>query len=154
MPAIAAANVTVTVERVDRVAKLRRNRVKVQFGDGSLTYPSGGVPMPGAASFGLRQQTLFLESIDTDDASGIVWKYDKDNNKLRGYIQGATLSAAGAATADDYPLDTTADTLASATSMMFITTTGAGTTYIGKLKELTTTHAPAAQTLYFEAVGK
>jgi hypothetical protein len=155
MPAIAAANVTVTVTKETRTARQRMNVIKIVFGDGALTYPSGGVPLPTTvSSFGLRLVIDSLNLTDGDDASGILWKYDKENHKLRGYIQGIVVSAAGAATMDDFALDTTADPLATAVAVSLTNSTGAGTKYMGKLIELTTTHAPAAQTLYGEVMGR
>ena len=162
MPAIASTDVTVTVERVDRNNKVKRNRVKVVFGNGTLTYPSGGVPLPSAQSFGMRQALINLVPVDMEDAQGIVWKYDFANNKLRGYIQGVVRTTAGAGTPDDFPLDTTADPTtaaavqpnATAVSVSVVSGAAAGNVYLGTLKEFGTAHAPAAQTLYFEAVGK
>lgn len=155
MAAIAASDVTITVEArsLSTQSRQRRHRVKIAFGDGALTYPANGIPMPSAGSFGLVRNLDFLALIDPDDASGIVWKYDKDGNKLRGYLQGVTVGAAGAVTMDDFPLDTTADPEASAVSVSLTNSAGAGTHYLGKLKELGTAHAPAAHVLYAEAVG-
>ncbi len=154
MPALAATDVTVTVEQQRRTARQRNNRTKIVFGDGALTYPSGGVPMPGFGSFGLKKVLEYLILIDADDGSGIVWKYDAANNKLRGYIQGIIVSAAGGATVDDFALNTASEPMATAVSLSLTDNTGAGTKYFGKLIELTTSHAPASQTLYAEAVGQ
>lgn len=153
MADLAAANVTITVEERTIQGRKKRNRVKIAFGDGALTYPTNGVPMPAYGSFGMLRNLDYLNIFDSDDASGIIWKYDKDNNKLRAYQQGITVGAAGAATVDDFPLDTTADPLATAVSVSLTNNTGAGTKYMGKLKELVNTLAPAAQTIYAEAVG-
>lgn len=156
MPDLVAADVIVTVEKQVKFqsGQQKRQAVKLVFGDGAKTYPSGGVPLPAAVSFGLVKQLEFLSLYDSNDGGGIMWKYDRENKKLRGWIQGVTLSAAGGATADDYPLDTAADPLATGTSMMFITTTAAGTKYLGTLKELNAgVAAPTSQTLYAEAVG-
>ena len=155
MPALTAANVTVTVVKARRTARFRYNTVKVQFGDGALTYPAGGVPLPAFGAYGMRMEIEHLAEVDVNDASGIIWKYDKDNNKLRGYIMGLDISAAGSATLDDYPINTTNQPLATASlSVSFQQSLGAGVKYLGELQELTTTHAPAAQTLYFEAMGR
>jgi len=153
MAAIASTDLTLTIEQQTRAGNQKRNRVKIVFGNGTLTYPSGGVPLPSKGSFGFGHNLDHVILIDADDASGIVWKVDQANKKLRGYIQGVVVSAAGAATMDDFALDTAAEPLATAVSVSFTDNTGAGTKYLGKLIELTTTHAPAAQTLYVEAVG-
>lgn len=88
MPDLVAADITVTVEKRQRIGRDRRNRCKIEFGDGAKTYPSGGVPMPAFGSFGLGKVLDYLVLIDSDDSSGVLWKYDKDNNKLRGYEVG------------------------------------------------------------------
>lgn len=144
------------------VGRQKRGLVKLTFGDGALTYPSGGVPLPAKAYFGMLRD-INLTLYDSDDATGIVWKYDKTNHKLRGYIQGVTVSAAGSATLDDYALNTTvatADGLASVMSVSLSNTVGSGTYYLGKLKEIGdqpdasgTSMAPPATTLFAEVVG-
>lgn len=157
MPALASTDLTITVQDVGRgsLQQDKRHLVKIAFGDGLLTYPSGGVPLPGFASFGFTRNLAYVVLIDPNDASGIVWKVDYENQKLRGYIQGAVISAAGSSTLDDFPLNTTTDPDATASLNLGLANTGAaaGTVYFGKLKELSTTHAPAAQVLYAEAVG-
>src|SRR3990167_6350202 len=85
MTAIVAADVTVTIERRAIEGKTRRNRVKIVFGDSALTYPAGGVPMPAFASWGMKRNLDYLTVFDENDASGVIWKYDTTNNKLRGY---------------------------------------------------------------------
>lgn len=86
MTDLAVGNITVTIERRSIEGKTRRNRVKLEFGDGALTYPSGGVPMPVFGTLGMKRNIDFLTVFDENDASGIVWKYDKSNHKLRGYV--------------------------------------------------------------------
>lgn len=166
MADLASSNVTITIQK-NRIIKgspgsQQRNVVKIAFGDGSLTYPSGGVPLPAASSFGMRRELEFITLIDGGSAVGILWKYDYANKKLRGFIPGAVIEAAGTATLDDYALDGTADPLAASArqpgngvvSLGLGNTTAAGTVYFGAMKELLATeHAPAAQTIYAEAVG-
>jgi hypothetical protein len=108
--------------------------------------------MPAFSSLGLKRNLDFLSIIDSDDAQGIVWKYDKDNNKLRAYILGVNVDAAGSGTLDDFPLDTTAEPLAEAASIGAVGLE-ASMNLLGRLAELKTSSAPAAQTLYAEAVG-
>lgn len=156
MPALAATDVTVTVQTkviTSGSPSRKRNRCKIVFGDGALTYPSGGVPMPAFGKFGLKKFLTYLEFFDTDDALGVIWKYDFENQKLRCYIQGITVSAAGAATVDDFALDATADPLVTAVSLSLTNSTGAGAKYLGKLLELATAAAPPATTLYCAAFG-
>lgn len=155
MADIASSDVTITVQRKVVAGKRKRNRVKIAFGNGTLTYPNaaGGVPLPAFGNFGFKRFIEFLSITDENDASGIVWKYDQENHKLRGYIPGIVVGAAGAATLDDFPADTTADPLMTAVSYSLTNNTGAGTKYLGAQKELAAAAAPAAQVLYAEAVG-
>lgn len=162
MADLAATNVTLTnaageaftLADLTIVGRSKRGVVKIAFGNGALTYPSGGVPMPAIGAFGmLRDLNMKVYSGE----AGIQWDYDKTNNKLRGYIPGVVVSAAGSATLDDYPLNPTSDALTSAQSISLGNSAGAGTYYLGKMKELgggpTGSQAPAATTLYAEIWG-
>jgi hypothetical protein len=80
MADIAASDVTITVQKRLKAGKRRRNRCKIAFGNGALTYPAGGVPLPAARSFGLNANVL---------------EYDQENKKLRVYYQEPTNATAG-----------------------------------------------------------
>lgn len=151
-----AADVTITVAERQIVGKKRRARVTIAFGNGSLTYPSGGIPLPTFASWGMIRNIDFVTCFDSDDASGIIWKYDRTNHKLRGYVQGASTSGALATGLSVAGL-LSSNTLASTGAAVAVESSGAaasGVIYQGVLKELLAgTHAPAAQTLQAEAVG-
>lgn len=97
MADIASANVTVTIERRAIEGKTRRNRVKIVFGDGALTYPAGGIPMPSASSFGMKVRLDYLTFFDESDGTGVMWKYDKETKKLRGYEFDYAAGAEGSA---------------------------------------------------------
>lgn len=153
MADIAAANVTITVQRKRITGARKRNRVKIAFGDGALTYPAGGVPLPAFGQFGMKRFLEFITITDMDDSHGLVWKYDQENNKLRAYSQGFTVGAAGAATMDDFPLTSDDTTLADALSVSLTNSAGAGTHNMGVLKELANAKTVVAQVLYAEAVG-
>lgn len=153
MADLVAGDVTVTVEEENIIGKKRWHFVKIAFGDGSLTYPANGVPMPAAAKFGMRTLLNRLIVLDSDDAQGILWKWDKENNKLRAYILGVHVTAAGAGTLDDFPIDTTAEPLAEAASIGAVGLEAASN-LLGRLKELKgAASAPAAQTMYALAIG-
>jgi hypothetical protein len=153
MTALASTDVTVTISERRIVGKKRRNIVKIVFGDGALTYPAGGVPMPAYTGFGMIRNLDYLNIVDQDDATGIYWKYDKDNNKLRAYTQGYAVGAAGAATLDDFPV-TAAFNVTSGISVSLTNSAGSATNGLGALVEAATGATPAAsQTLYAEAVG-
>ena len=153
MPDLVAADVTVTVEERNLEGKKKRNRVKIAFGDGAKTYPSGGVPLPAISTFGMVRSLDYLLMIETDDAQGIVWKYDKDNKKMRAYILGINVDAAGSDTLDDFPIDTTAEPLAEPASIGGFGLE-ASMNLLGRLAELkAAASAPAAHTMFAEAVG-
>lgn len=153
MTALAATDITVTFGTRRIHGKQKRNAVKLAFGNGTLTYPSGGVPIPAVGVLGMVRNLEHLIIYDQDAGSGIIWKYDTTNSKLRAYLQGVVVGAAGAVTVDDFPLDTTTDTLSTAVSMSLTDSAGAGTKYFGKLKEMATTQAPPATEIRVEAVG-
>lgn len=151
---LVAADVTITVQKRLKAGKRRRNRCKIAFGNGSLTYPAGGVPMPVGRSFGLNGNVLeYLVLTDANDASGLIWKYDQENKKLRAYVQGYDHGTGGAVTMDDYPVVAAAG-VTSGISVSLTTGAGAAVGRLGGLQELLGgTDAPAAQVLYVEAVG-
>lgn len=154
MADFATTDITLTLQERRIVGKKRRNIVKIQFGDGALTYPAGGVPMPAFDKFGMTRQLDFLNILDQDDSNGLFWKYDKDNNKLRAYVQGYAHAAAGAATLDDYAV-TAAFGVSAGVSIAREAAAGAVTTRLGGLVESASGagNAPAAQVIYCEAVG-
>lgn len=152
MTALASSDLTITVEEKQRVGKKHRNRCKIVFGDGALTYPSGGVPLPAFSGFGMKRNLDYVILSDSNDAVGLVWKYDQANKKLRAYVQGYAHGTGGAVTMDDYPV-TAADGVTSGISVSLTTGAGATTAYLGGLVELATAATVSAQTLYCEAVG-
>jgi hypothetical protein len=153
MADIVAANVTITVERKVIAGKRKRNRVKIAFGDSALTYPTGGVPLPAFGQFGMKRFLEYITLTDANDASGITWKFDQENKKLRAFVPGVEIGAAGAVALDDFPLTSDANTLATAMSVSLTGSIGAGVRHLGVQKELVNTQAPAAQILYAEAIG-
>jgi len=54
--------------------------VSLAFGDGSKTYPTGGIPLPDKSKFGMNQQIQFMALMPP--ANGYVYVYDKANHKL------------------------------------------------------------------------
>jgi hypothetical protein len=95
MADIAAANVTVTVlKRYSYTDKQKRTVVQITFGNGTLTYPAGGVPLPAKGVFGMTQSLDFLVLIQKASADGLIYKYDYANKKIR--IWNPTQQTAGA----------------------------------------------------------
>lgn len=96
MPAIAASDVTYTIS--EKALKLesghKQQSVSVAFGNGTLTYPAGGIPLTNA-SMGMPNALLSVDIVDAANANGFIYKYDKANNKLRIY-QGDNANVAAA----------------------------------------------------------
>jgi hypothetical protein len=98
MANFASTDVTVTLVRSNILrgspGGLRFNNVKIQFGDGALTYAAGGVPVPGPTAFGLLKRLdailLYQNGVAT---IGYVWSYDPANNKLKGMEEVAAASS-------------------------------------------------------------
>jgi hypothetical protein len=155
MADLVAGDVTYTIQSESRagVRPQRVNVVKIQFGDGTDTYPAGGVPLT-ASKLGLPEGVVeALALFDDDDGSGIVWKYDFATNKVRGYVQGVPHGTAGSVTLDDYPA-TAAVGVSTGVSISREASAGAATAYLGRMQELRGgTDAPPAQTLYAEVRG-
>lgn len=87
MPDIAASNVTYTVLKRAVRSKgdnYRVNKVRVQFGNGSLTYPSGGVPLT-KGQLGCPNVLKSVIFIDPGSADLLKYKYDNANEKIRIY---------------------------------------------------------------------
>ena len=62
---------------------------KIQFGDGSLTYPAGGVPLL-KAKLGCPNAIEEFTIFDSHDADGRLYKYDAENVKVRIYNPGGS----------------------------------------------------------------
>lgn len=112
MPALAATDVTVTVNIRDRTTFTKKHRIAVTiaFGDGALTYPAAGVPMPAFDKFGMKRNLETIEITDPANADGFMYKYDQANNKLRIW-QGDNPNAAAAPAVELGAVAVTAKTL-------------------------------------------
>src|SRR3990167_10676915 len=88
MADLAASNVTYTIQEGTRTGCPSDPTFgavfKLAFGDGALTYPSGGIPLT-KAKLGCPEFIRSLEIIDSDDSLGNVYKYDYANNKIKAY---------------------------------------------------------------------
>jgi hypothetical protein len=83
MADLAASNVTVAIEYKSNVPRLRLSLVTLSFGDGALTYPAGGIPLPTPFSkYGMVTSILRM-ICDFDNA--YVYQYDAANHKLLVY---------------------------------------------------------------------
>ncbi len=102
MAHFANTDVTVTIASRDREiagAAAGRNMTiaTVAFGDGSLTYDTGGVPMPAIGLFGFRNE-IKMGLIEQPPANGFIYKYDAANRTIKVFTQGIRTgsTAAGA----------------------------------------------------------
>jgi len=118
MANILAADVTHTVLKQGHNNESRRvNVVSLAFGDGVLTYPTGGVPLT-KAKMGLATHIESLSFMDEGNANGFVYKYDRANEKIRIY-QGDNNNAADAAL-----IELVADTATPALATLVVNVTG------------------------------
>lgn len=91
MAAFAAADVTVAI--TDQYISGGRRHVTgtIAFGDGALTYATGGVPLPAIAAFGMPRS---LKSLNIWGGNGLttdyVTRYNPATHKLLLYEEEAT----------------------------------------------------------------
>jgi len=112
MPDLVASDVTYTLVKQDVAGGRgqRKNTVDVTFGDGALTYPSGGVPLTkGNLGMPNTVETFYFTEPDADD--GFLYKYDASAETVRIY-QGDNNNASDAplielVAASATPADTT-----------------------------------------------
>ncbi len=86
---------TYTVVRMNRLPKQKTNVVKLVFGNGSLTYPTGGIVL-NLGKLGLTNSLLSLTVFDT--VTFVSWRLDSDDKTLRGFDGDSEIS--GAVTAE------------------------------------------------------
>lgn len=102
MTDLAATDVTITeyplLNNLIPQGNRRVNIVNIAFGDGALTYKSGGVPMPAKAYFGMFDQ-IDMMVLEQPPASGYEHHYDRTNNTVRIYNGGTELTASSDAPA-------------------------------------------------------
>jgi hypothetical protein len=92
MAAITAANVVVTLnpEDIDRSPDGRvgiRTFPTVQFGNGVLTYPALGVPMPAIGKFGFH--FAIKRAYVENPGNGYIYSFDRTNHKVRIWLGAA-----------------------------------------------------------------
>jgi len=102
MADLTSSNVTVTLSRdkQDLVPESEKmfTLATVAFGNGTLTYPTGGVPLPAIGHFGLKIQAHAGVCMGAS-ANGYLYKYDAANHKIRIYNGGTELTGASDAPA-------------------------------------------------------
>jgi hypothetical protein len=80
MTALAASDVTVTLVQRRRVDGRTRNLVKLVFGNSTLTYPAGGIPIT-KGKLGCPNVLESL-SIHNEGSTGYHFTYDRVNEKI------------------------------------------------------------------------
>lgn len=86
MADIASTDVVYTIQSQEVMAPAPTKRVQATlvFGNGTLTYPTGGVPV-SKGSLGFPSVISTLSFIDAASGNGFVYKYDLANAKIRIY---------------------------------------------------------------------
>ena len=162
MSALVAGSVTYSLQKARKLSDSRNlNLVKLTFGDGSLTYPTGGIPLT-IAKLGCPTTVESLMIVDKG-TSGYDFKYDATNKKLVMFQNAAhahdILALGGLTSSEALFLDAsqkfgknaaTNRTVAGANSA---TTGGIQSAEPGANEQVPSTVAPAAQTIYVEVIG-
>lgn len=137
----------------------------VAFGNATLTYPSGGIPLD-KNKLGTPNQILSLIIDGPASADGIIYKYDKANNKIRMYVSAThnhdlLIKGGQAATTTNelghYATDILGKEAATDATILAAdaaTKGGVLNSAVAALTEVTaTSYAPAATTLYVQVTG-
>jgi hypothetical protein len=96
MAAIASTDVTYTVSvRSKNESSKQVNTVSIAFGNGALTYPTGGVALL-KASMGLPVSLESIQFINPASANGYVPKIDLANSKIKLFYADYAAVASGA----------------------------------------------------------
>ncbi len=154
MTALASTNVTVSVSVRNRdiipAGPKRVQIASVTFGDGSLTYPTGGVPLPAIGVFGFNKLIEF--GLIEQPINGFFYKFDRTNHKIVIYTQGITTGSTGAGALANGAY---AENSAAAETVVRFSNTAIDTTYdFGPLKEMAAAIAPASATMLLMLFGE
>ncbi|MDD4339211.1 MAG: hypothetical protein PHV00_05975 [Syntrophales bacterium] len=156
MAAITSSDVTVTVNAGDRLiggggAFKNLTLATIAFGDATLTYPTGGVPLPAIGAFGLHKG-IDAAILIPPSGDGYVYKYDKTNHKIQIYTQGIKTGSTSVSTAANGAL---VEDSAGAETDFRAYGTAKDTSYdMGALHELGAAMTPAATTLQLLVIGQ
>lgn len=84
MANLTSSDVSVSLDARDRhiLGKLRMSQGSLAFGDGALTYPYGGVPMPAIGNFGMNKEVSMFDIVDAS-GDGFIYRYDQANRKIK-----------------------------------------------------------------------
>lgn len=112
MAAISGFSSTVQSERLTGLSRVERT-VKLDFGDGVDTYPTGGIPV-SKGDLGCPNVIEGLSFMDSGSGDGYVYKYDQANEKVLAYVSEET------GTPGEYELVELANTVAIQGSLVVI----------------------------------
>src|SRR5512137_877866 len=84
MADIAAGNVTTTLTFQQLFGRKKQVIASLAFGNSTLTYPSGGVPITGLGYLGFLTSVDFAH-INGPASDGYIYKWDNTNRKIRIY---------------------------------------------------------------------
>ena len=91
MADLVATDVTVSLIQQDQDFLSMGKRVSfpsIAFGDGALTYPAGGIPLPAIGALGMKKEIKRMHI--EQPANGNNYHYDHTNHKLRIFTATAT----------------------------------------------------------------
>jgi len=155
MGAFASTDITVTIASRDREisgAQAGRNQTiaSVAFGDGSLTYGTGGVPMPAIGTFGFRNE-IKMGLIEQPYANGFIYKYDATNRKIKIFTQGVRMGSTAAGAPEN---GANIEDSFAAEGVLTMPNSAVDTTYdIGQMIELPNGSTPAAVSMNILFIG-
>lgn len=169
MAQIAASDVTYTLQTGTQISNpanpLTSAIFKIAFGNGTLTYTNGGIPLT-KASLGCPANLLEFYILDPSKGDGFTYKYNYTAQTIQVYQapannHGHTLTLVGGITTADIlynnagVLGKAAATNVTINSGTVATTGGIATASLAAaaLSEVSTATAVSAVTLYVRAVG-
>jgi hypothetical protein len=96
MAAIGTSNVTYTVVKQSKAGDAEKAyQFTIAFGNGTLTYPTGGVPLL-QASLGCPNYLRSVVFVDPSNGDGYVYKWSQSANTVRIYQSGVESASAAA----------------------------------------------------------
>lgn len=84
MADIAASNVTHTIKRKDDLNGMKLVQATVAFGNGSLTYPTGGVPS-AKEKYGFSRSIQSVKIIESN-GDALLYEYDLSAQTYRAFF--------------------------------------------------------------------
>lgn len=83
MADLAASDVTVTINDRKIHGSQRNVDVTIAFGNGTLEYPTTGVPLPAIGSFGMTKKLDYVNLYQPTDSAGHNWYIDITNSVIK-----------------------------------------------------------------------